>query len=450
MNLNRIIVILVVLIAGIFIAATESNAGKPDKPDRCSPWPSCKDDGGDPPPPPPPTGCTNTFPGFVYTTGGTRKTPAETRLVSSDGCWTESLGGGDMGGGRMHMTADRSKGVLVWVENPGGTNQNIVRRLDFTVDASGNVDAEQPVTILPLAGEEAKPGDNLHYEVGDVWGDANHDSLYITVKRMDSYNSDPNAGASTRVGLIYDLFKWTNVNDSPAVHKFFDQFIPSDGPPEYPSWLDAGGPSDPSDPPDCYSVPYPQFVPTCYVLGYRMTFNASGTRLYLERNLKSELRSAGEVYRGVMRINTEDMAAGFALADWDLAGPELVFASKAGSEGLLPRPGTGIDLYKRPDPEIIASGELFLDADQCADDYDQFAGGNVEPQSSLWQGCIVDDLVGHTGFSNGQVWESANTYLFDRNAKRGRFEIYRMYITGDFVGVEELLIENGQSMDTGL
>ena len=46
MNLNRIIVILVVLTTGIFLSTAGAFAGKPEKP--CSPWPSCKDDGGEP------------------------------------------------------------------------------------------------------------------------------------------------------------------------------------------------------------------------------------------------------------------------------------------------------------------------------------------------------------------------------------------------------------------
>ena len=345
----------------------------------------------------------------------------------------------------MHMTADRSKGVIVWAE---GTDQRIVRRLDFTVDGDGNLDAGDPVTILPLAGEEALPGDGLHYEVGDVWGDATHNSLYITVQRQDSFNSGPNAGASTRVGLIYDLNTLNNVNDPPAVYTVFDQFIPRDEPPEYPSWLDAG---DPSTLPDCYAIPYPQFVPTCYVVGYRMTFNPSGTRLYLERNLKSELRSEGEVWRGVIRINTEDMAAGLALKDWDLAGPEMVFAGSL--EGLRARPADTdpYDPYALPNPEIVTvAGGQFLNADQCAAAYADYTNGDTLLSIDHWQACIDNSLFAHGAADS---WESPDSYLFSkRTTQKGksRWDIYRVYVSNGLADVEELLIENGSGADTGL
>jgi len=129
----------------------------------------------------------------------------------------------------MHMTADGSKGALAWTEDSDGDNQYIVRRLDFTVDASGNVHAGQPVTILPLAGEEALPGDNLNFTVGDVWGDATHDSLYLIVKRHDSIKSGPDAGAGRNVTSIYDLNTLTNANDSPDVRTIFQQDFPADG-----------------------------------------------------------------------------------------------------------------------------------------------------------------------------------------------------------------------------
>jgi hypothetical protein len=114
----------------------------------------------------------------------------------------------------MHMTADRSKGVIVWVEDPSPANQKIVRRLEFTVDAYGNLHPGEPVTILPLAGEKPLLGDYLYYEVGDVWGDATHDSLYITVLRVDSFNPGTDTETGARNGSIYDLNTLNNENDS--------------------------------------------------------------------------------------------------------------------------------------------------------------------------------------------------------------------------------------------
>ena len=348
----------------------------------------------------------------------------------------------------MHMTADRSKGVIVWVESPSAANQKIVRRLEFTVDANGNLQRGQPVTILPLAGDGAQPGDYLYYEVGGVWGDATHDSLYITVLRIDNFNPGTDTETGARNGSIYDLNTLSNVNNSPAVHTIFDNFYLYDGTPELSGWLDAG---DPATLPDCYAVPYPQFVPTCYYV-QNMRFNPSGTRLYLENGFGQEYVNEGmegEYWGALKRIKTDDMAACLPIADWDLSGPELVYTSEGGPGGLLPRPDT--DPYVLPGPEIVASGESFLDADQCAVDYAPFTDGNSEAQSSIWQGCIVPDLIGHTGFTNSQVWESADTYLFDRHVRVGRFEIYRVHIRGQLAGTEQLLIENGQAgMDTGL
>ncbi len=69
----------------------------------------------------------------------------------------------------MHMTADRSKGVILW--NEDHDNQYIVRRLDFAVDDSGTLTVSDPVTILPLVAEEALPGDLLSLGSIDIWGD---------------------------------------------------------------------------------------------------------------------------------------------------------------------------------------------------------------------------------------------------------------------------------------
>jgi hypothetical protein len=185
-----------------------------------------------------------------------------------------------------------------------------------------------------------------------------------------------------------------------------------------------------------------------------MRFNPSGTYLYLENGLGQEYGTEGELWHTLKRVKTDDMAAGLPIADWDLSGPELVYTADlaygvpGNPTGSLPRPGT--DPYDRPDPEIIAANEYFLDADTCAIDFAPFTDGNSEAQSSIWPGCIVNGLVGENWFGNGQVWESTDTYLFDRNTKPGRADIYRKYVTGQFVGTEELLIKDARGMDTGL
>ena len=183
----------------------------------------------------------------------------------------------------MHMAEDGSKGVVVWVEDSDNNQQKIVRRLDFTVDASGEFSAGEPITILPIAGEEPLPGEELYLTVRDVWGDANHDLLYMAVTRFRSFNSGTYAGKKMYEALIYNLNDLTDNSalPLPGVRTIQRQLKASDGTNESSDWLDAG---DPSTLPDCYEVLYPQFVPTCYNADL-MTFNSSGKRLYLGSGL---------------------------------------------------------------------------------------------------------------------------------------------------------------------
>ena len=114
MDLNRIIVVLVVLITGIFFAAAGSFAEKPDK---CSPWPACNDD-SDPPSPPPE--CDDPSPSFAYIKrGGKQSADKTTYLASVDGCNHIPLPG--VKGNNVHMTdilSDGSvNGVVIWDED---------------------------------------------------------------------------------------------------------------------------------------------------------------------------------------------------------------------------------------------------------------------------------------------------------------------------------------------
>jgi hypothetical protein len=211
-------------------------------------------------------------------------------------------------------------------------------------------------------------------------------------------------------------------------------------------WLDAG---DPSTLPDCKNVTYPEYVPTCYAAG-KMTFNASGTRLYLGLGLGRDLiDSDNENWLSQARINTDDMAdPNVPLSDWNLSGPELLWAG--GPAGGRARPG--VDPYVRPSPEIFVTGGESLDTDLCAGKYAPYTdGNNGEPLTNLWlEECTVGPLV---GIPPASTWESSNSYLFDRLSQqgRGRSEIYRFHYSSEgLAGTEQLLMELARSPDTGM
>jgi hypothetical protein len=420
-----------------------------------------------PPPPPPPVAiaCTgvDTFPGFLYV----RESTAELHLASSDGCRSELviIVPELRVYASMHMTVDRSAGVIVWAEEI--ESQYAVRRLDFTVDASGHLELEPAVTILPLAGEEPLPGELHSYFVGDVWGDATHDSLYLAVSRHRQFNSGPNAGKNMNDALIYDLNDLTDNSALPApdVRTIYHRLKPiGDAVPEVSEWLDA---TDPMTFAECQLAPYPQFSPTCYAAPEEMSFNPSGTRLYLGNGgLWGELQDPGTSWDGVMRIETDDMAAGIALADWNLAGPELVYAVDQRSAGELSGPvqRPDYDPLRLPSPEYIAvsQGEdsdaprselvFILDADQCATVYAPHASGMLAAPSDLWQEC-KDESTFYTGTrpSGGYSWQSPDAMLKDSYQRRDTsiFDIHRVYFSGGLAGTEQLVIESASGADTG-
>jgi hypothetical protein len=272
--------------------------------------------------------------------------------------------------------------------------------MDFDVDESGNLDYGPAETILPLYGDEPQSGEHRFYDVNDVWGTADHGKLYLAVTRGGTVGAE---------ALIYDLNALTDVYDSPEVrtiHIGFANWQPG-------GWQDAG---DPSSLPDCSSVLSPQFVPTCYAQP-RMTFNASGTRLYLNSGLGRDLQGFDTEFWGVMRIATDDMAAGVPLADWNLAGPELDEA---------------------------------LDADLCVGSYSLYADGDGPPQSSIRQDCIVDGFVLP---QHDIVWDSPISGLFGRFDYKGKgsWSLHRTLVADGSSGSEEKLLgDNVWSADTGL
>jgi hypothetical protein len=306
--------------------------------------------------------------------------------------------------------------------------------MDFDVDESGNLDYGPAETILPLYGDEPQSGEHRFYDVNDVWGTADHGKLYLAVTRGGTVGAE---------ALIYDLNALTDVYDSPEVrtiHIGFANWQPG-------GWQDAG---DPSSLPDCSSVLSPQFVPTCYAQP-RMTFNASGTRLYLNSGLGRDLQGFDTEFWGVMRIATDDMAAGVPLADWNLAGPELVFANDLNNGGPSNgRPRPGVDPYGLPSPEILSASDEALDADLCVGSYSLYADGDGPPQSSIRQDCIVDGFVLP---QHDIVWDSPISGLFGRFDYKGKgsWSLHRTLVADGSSGSEEKLLgDNVWSADTGL
>ena len=336
------------------------------------------------------------------------------------------------------MTADGSEGVFLWTENI--ENQYIVRRLDFTVDNSGVLTLGSPVTVLPLAGQEALPGDYLFFRALNIWGDATHDSLYVILRERRVFNSGSNAGEGTRVALIYDLNALTDVTASPDRREIYNE--------------DAGGWQDTVGL-DCSSVTFPHFVPTCHRPD-GLQVNPSGTRLYIPANVDAP---DGERWTNALRIHL-DMGDGQALDQWIISAPELVFTGpRAGPPGpanvydIALRPHN--DPLQLPSPEFIAAGfpdnlgnstTTVLNTDQCVADYAPYASGTSEAPIDLWQGCFNTDLVSwifppsSTGF-----WQTPESLLQQDAKFPDQFwnqNIYRRYVTGALAGTEQLVIDN--------
>jgi hypothetical protein len=148
-----------------------------------------------------------------------------------------------------------------------------------------------------------------------------------------------------------------------------------------------------------------------------------------------------------MRINI-DWSRSSDLTKWDITGPEMVYVN--GPRNALPRPQSNPLLPPTDDsPEIVMADDQFLDADKCAAKYAARSGANLDPQTTIWMDeCLEFDLFTNSdaGF---RAWESSDSYLFYRNAKGRRYEIYRFYVSGSQEGREEKLIENGWLPDSG-
>ena len=444
MDILRLSTLSLALAVAVFALgyANPAFAGK-DKncdPDEGDVHPSCKDDGGGDPPP-----CEDTFPGFLYEVDSTRKLPAELRLASSNGCRTELVStSANLRGSTFHMTADRSEGVIVWTEDPDNNNQSIVWRRDFTVNESGALTFDGvAVTILPLVKDDVLDGHAVSYGNLDIWGDANHDLLFLVTNRRTS-SIDPNTGI--KKVLIYDLNTLPNVNAGPGVREIYYEDIETWG--GNPEWQDAIEPPEDCnvsdiDPETGERIFFPRFIASCY-RPEPFRFNSSGTRIYFSSKL---FLFDGRREFAEMRLNIDWNGSSYP-GDWDITGPEIVYVN--GPRDALPRPGNSP--LQLPSPEIVMAqwDDQFLNADTCAEEYAKSSGPNKEPLTTIWLDCLVFDLFTNSDTSF-RAWDSSDSYLFYRSGikRRDDDDIYRFYVSGKDAGMEEKLIENGNSPSSG-
>ena len=395
--------------------------------------------GGGKPPPPLPEECQDEFPGFSYQVEATRRSPGEIWLASSDGCRRELVAvesDDGRGIGSFHVTADKSKGVILFKEEPDDGHQYVVIRQDFTqdytVDTKGVLNLETAYQLFPLSGEDLPAEDELYFFNMDIWGDDTHEALYLAVERSHFVNSG--SGESTQWVRIYnlnDMSDWREVYNGAQVGGEWNC-------------------------PAVDDVDYHQFVPGCYRLeGFK--FNPSGTRLYISARMndKQGQRWDGELRIHINRIDAETGGVA-ALANWTFSAPELIYTGTDAPSGNLARLDN-TDPLNLPSPEFLAirlwDAGMLLDADQCALAYSPFADGSTAPADiNLWETCLDPDVFTELSsflHEGGDSWQSSDALLFSRLGKR-HYDIYRRYIAGPFSGTEELLIENARGADTGL
>jgi len=200
-----------------------------------------------------------------------------------------------------------------------------------------------------------------------------------------------------------------------------------------------------------------------------MSFNPSGTRLYLTSGLDGDLQDPGTYWHGTMRIDIDKTAdpTDLTLGNWLLTGPELVFAADFAFgeiSGPVPRPEA--DPLQLPSPEYFALGLgdgsdhptgqviMLLNADQCADVYAPYANGTLVAQSNLWHDCKDQSTLSYnvTMPEGGLSWQSPEAFLRGtyQSEKTWLFDIHRIYLSGALAGTEQLMIENARGPDTGL
>ena len=423
MNLNRLIVVLVVLITGIFVVASDSYAGKPDK---CSPWPECKDGGEPPPPPPPPAECNDPSPSFTYSKEIKRRGPSAMYIASKDNC-IHSFIISDTGPTSTHMTVPSTvdgsvNGVFIWKEDPGDLNVEQLRRADFSVNAAGELTL-WPIDDDPLdLGDPVVPdGDTLHYSSFDIWGDSDHDELYLVVTRVQG---DTSGGGSHSLRIY-------NLNDLSDKRELY---LSEDYPGGYTSnW------SCPED------TAHPQAVAGCYRAS-TPKWNPTGTAIYIQDELQSSYTpEISSDWGAALRLRIE---RGGPISSWGVSGPQIVYTgtttdtteSPSGSYA-MPRSGlTGFtDLIFQ---HAIPRG--MLDVEACVTLFTpSVSDPDPDIAADLWVNCLVDtDPFGEGQFDTGDargiyLWLSPTEIAHHVREKR-----VHIYKTNMYTGESTKLVDS--------
>jgi hypothetical protein len=255
------------------------------------------------------------------------------------------------------------------------------------VAVDGELTLLRRIKLLPLDEEIIPEEDELYYQSIDIWGDADHRSLYMAIWRQHVDNSSL-PGVSIRELLIY------NLNEITEVSEIFRTVQGSGGS-------------------NCPDIEYPQFVATCYGRN-SAKFNPSGTRLYLwdSHNDKQGQRWDGLVRLDIDRVNFE--TGGVPLNDWILSARELIWTGPGSQHGgVVPRPD--YDPSQLPLEEEIAIWYdrdpgfkrdrigAILRADQCAADYASYASDISQTPPDLWLGCLTDETFSAPANHGGET-----------------------------------------------
>lgn len=382
------------------------------------------------PPPPPPPACTDAFPSFAYHREATRQVAPAIVLASENACRREVIRESSDLTSQMslHLTADRKAGVVIWAEEPGDGGRYTVYWRRFSIDGSGTFNLAQPEIIDLTASTDLalQPGELLLNFIGDLWGNADHSRLYLSVRRAHV--------ASDRV---------TNVSSEWRVYEFIDGSA---------QWSDfsvlAGDASDRAW--ACQGIAFPQFVASCYGSLPNGTWDPTGTGLYA--------LDVGGDWQGFFRIDIAngDGAGGLLpLSDWTFGEPTLVFAGRrtpgeaqyyepAAVGGGRPKAGaseadaTAISYIRRSGQQSFRAHAV-LDTDLCAQTYSYLAAGNLAGSDTLWLDCL-DASFYTSHLERPQAWQTPDA-LIDRALTKSGSNLYRRHVKGALAGTSVLLVE---------